>query len=60
MHSVITKKGEDIDRALKLLKNKMDVDYVLETVRAKRYFETPGQKKKRKAKALDKKRKYNR
>ena len=60
MHSVITKKGEDIDRALKLLKNKIDVDYVLETVRAKRYFETPGQKKKRKAKALDKKRKFNR
>lgn len=60
MHSVIPKKGEDIDRALKRLKNKMDVDYVLETVRAKRYFETPGQKKKRKAKALDKKRKFNR
>jgi len=60
MHSVIPKKGEDIDRALRRLKNKMDVDYVLETVRAKRYFETPGQKKKRKAKALDKKRKFNR
>jgi ribosomal protein S21 len=60
MHSVEYRKGEDIDRALKRLKNKMDVDYVLETVRAKRYFETAADKKKRKARALDKKRKLNR
>jgi ribosomal protein S21 len=60
MHSVEYRKGEDIDRTLKRLKNKMDVDYVLETVRAKRYFETAADKKKRKARALDKKRKLNR
>jgi small subunit ribosomal protein S21 len=60
MHSVIPRKGEDIDRALKRLKMKMDVDYVLETVRAKRYFETKIQKKKRKAKILDKRIKFNR
>lgn len=60
MHSVVPKNGEDIDRVLKRLKNKMDVDYVLETVRAKRYFETAADKRKRKAKALDKKRKLNR
>jgi ribosomal protein S21 len=60
MHSVEVRPGEDIDRTLKRLKNKMDVDYVLETVRAKRYFETTAEKKKRKAKALDKKRKLNR
>lgn len=60
MHSVSPRSGEDIDRTLKRLKNKMDVDYVLETVRAKRYFETPIDKKKRKAKALDKRIKQNR
>ena len=60
MHSVVPRKGEDIDRTLRRLKNKMDVDYVLETVRSKRYFETEGQKKKRKAKSLDKKMKFNR
>lgn len=60
MHSVIPKNGEDIDRVLKRLKNKMDVDFVLETIRAKRYFETPIQKKKRKQKALDKRIKQNR
>ena len=60
MHSVIPRKGEDIDRTLKRLKNKMDVDYVLETVRSKRYFETPTDKKKRKQKALDKRIKFGR
>ena len=60
MHSVTPRSGEDIDRVLKRLKNKMDVDYILETVRAKRYFETVTQKKKRKAKALDKKIKQSR
>jgi len=60
MHSVVPRKGEDIDRTLKRLKNKMDVDAVLETVRAKRYFETPTQKKKRKEKAMHKKIKFSR
>ena len=60
MHSVTPRNGEDIDRTLKRLKNKMDVDYVMETVRAKRYFETPTDKKKRKQKALDKRIKQNR
>jgi small subunit ribosomal protein S21 len=60
MHSVVPRRGEDIDRTLKRLKNKMDIDSVLETVRAKRYFETPSQKKKRKEKAFHKKLKLNR
>ena len=60
MHSVEVRKGEDIDRALKRLKGKMDTDYVMDEVRARRYFETTGEKKKRKAKALDKKIKFNR
>ena len=60
MHSVEVRPGEDIDRALKRLKTKMDADYVMDEVRARRYFETASEKKKRKAKALDKKRKFNR
>jgi small subunit ribosomal protein S21 len=60
MHSVEYRKGEDIDRVLKRLKNKMDVDGVIEEVRNHRYFETSGQKRKRKAKALDRKIKQGR
>ena len=54
MHSVVPRNGEDIDRTLKRLKNKMDVDSIIEIVRTKRAFETPSQKYKRKQKALDK------
>ena len=60
MHSVTPRRGEDIDRTLKRLKNIMDIDSVLETVRAKRYFETPVQKRKRKEKAMHKKAKLRR
>ena len=60
MHSVVPRKGEDIDRVLKRLKNKMDVDGVIEDVRNHRYFETKAQKRKRKQKALDKKIKQGR
>ena len=55
MHSVEVRKGEDIDRALKRLKGKMDADYVMDEVRARRYFESTIDKRKRKQKALDKK-----
>jgi small subunit ribosomal protein S21 len=60
MHIVHVYKEEDIDRALKRLKSKMDADSVMDEVRSRRYFETPGEKTKRKAKAADKKRKFNR
>jgi small subunit ribosomal protein S21 len=60
MHTVQVRRGEDIDRALRSLKQKLDVDSVLEDVRNRRYFETPIQKRKRKAKAADRKRKLNR
>jgi ribosomal protein S21 len=60
MHSVEYRTGEDIDRVLRRLKNKMDADSVLEEVRNHRYFETTNQKKKRKAKALDRKIKLGR
>jgi small subunit ribosomal protein S21 len=60
MHTVYLKPNENIDHALRRLKTKMDSDYVMDEVRARRYFETAAQKSKRKAKALDKKRKFKR
>lgn len=60
MHIVQVRRGEDIDRALRSLKQKMDIDGVLEETRTRRYFETPIQKRKRKAKLADRKRKLNR
>jgi small subunit ribosomal protein S21 len=60
MHIVHVYKGEEIDRALKRLKAKMDIDDVLEEVKNRRSFETSAQKRKRKQKSLDRKRKRNR
>jgi len=50
---------ENIDFALKRLKTKMDLEEVLETVKSKRSFETPKQKKIRKTKRLHRKMKEN-
>ncbi len=50
---------ENIDFALKRLKAKMDLEEVLETVKSKRSFETPKQKKIRKTKRLHRKMKEN-
>lgn len=44
------RKNEPIDHALKRLKAKVEREGVLDTIRAKRGFETPTQKRKRKAK----------
>ena len=60
MHIVHLRPNEDIDRALRRLKTKMDIDCVIEEVRNRRAFETTGQKKKRKAKSLSKKIKLGR
>ena len=60
MHKVITRAGESIDSTLKRLKVKLDIDYVLDTVRNKRYHETESQKAIRKDRALSKKIKHNR
>jgi ribosomal protein S21 len=46
---------ENIDFALKRLKNKMDQEEILETVKRKRSFETPKQIKIRKTKRLHRK-----
>jgi small subunit ribosomal protein S21 len=48
---------EHIDRALKRLKQKVDNEGVLETVRVKRAFENETEKRRRKAKRLAKQRK---
>ncbi len=49
----VTKRNEDdknaLDRALKRLKSKLDNEGVMDTVRAKRQFENPKQKRERKA-----------
>ncbi len=45
---------EHIDRALKRLKNKIDTEGILETVRVKRAFENPAERKIRKRRKLQK------
>jgi small subunit ribosomal protein S21 len=45
---------EHIDRALKRLKNKIDNEGIIETVRIKRAFETPAERKIRKRRKLQK------
>lgn len=46
---------ENIDFALKRFKNKVDQEEILDTVKRKRSFETPKQKKVRKSRKLQKK-----
>ena len=43
------KKGESVDRALKRLKTKLDTEGIIEEMRRRRAFETPTQRKGRKA-----------
>ena len=58
--SVKVGKGENIDRALKRLKSKMDGEGLMDEVRRLRSFETPAQKKKRKLKNAHKRAKMAR
>ena len=51
---------ENIDSALKRLKNKMDQEEIMETVRRKRSFETPKQIRVRKMNRMHKILKQNR
>ena len=55
--SVSVKKGEPIDRALKRLKSKIDGEGILEEMRRRRAFETPTQRKQRKARTASKRNK---
>lgn len=57
MRSVIVRKGEPIDRALKRLKTKLDTEGILEEMRRRRAFESPMDEKRRKARSASKRNK---
>ena len=57
MTSVKCRHGEPIDKALRLLKKKVDKEQILKTARKQRFAAKPSIKKREKAKAA---RKYNR
>lgn len=54
MPEVQVKKGEPVDRALKRLKTKLEVEGILDEVRRLRSFETPKERTRRKARAAAK------
>lgn len=54
MREVQVRKGEPLDRALKRLKTKLEMEGILEEVRRLRAFETPIQRTRRKARAAAK------
>ncbi len=51
MTEIRLKKGEPVDRALRRLKKKVDREGTLKAVRARRTFEKPSAKRRRKLKA---------
>lgn len=51
MSEIKLKKGEPVDKALRRLKKKVDREGTLKTVRSRRHFEKPSEKKRRKMKA---------
>ena len=51
MREVTVRKGEPIDRALKRLKTKLDVEGILDEMRRRRAFETPMDERRRKARS---------
>lgn len=55
--TVMVKKGEPVDRALKRLKNKLDGEGILEEMRRRRAFETPTQRRQRKLRTASKRNK---
>jgi small subunit ribosomal protein S21 len=54
MPEVQVRKGEPVDRALKRLKTKLEMEGILEEVRRLRAHETPKERTKRKARAAAK------
>jgi small subunit ribosomal protein S21 len=46
---VKVKRGESVDRALRRLKKKLDKEGIMRAMRAKRHYEKPSEKKRRKA-----------
>ena len=57
MREVTVRKGEPIDRALKRLKTKLDVEGILDEMRRRRAFETPMDERLRKARSASKRNK---
>jgi small subunit ribosomal protein S21 len=43
------RRGESVDKALRRLKKKMDKEGILREIRAKRYYEKPSERKRRKS-----------
>ena len=50
MTEIRLKKGEPVEKALRRLKKKLDREGIIRDVRAKRYFEKPCEKRRRKEK----------
>lgn len=57
MRGVEINKGEQVDRALKRLKNMLDNEGILEEMRRRRSFETPTDRAQRKARSAAKRNK---
>ena len=51
MTEIKLKRGEPVDKALRRLKKKLDRDKILQQTRARRSFEKPSARKRRKMKA---------
>lgn len=51
MTEIRLKKGESVDRALRRMKKKLDREGTLKQVRARRHFEKPSERRRRKEKA---------
>jgi small subunit ribosomal protein S21 len=43
------RKGESVDKALRRLKKKLDKEGIMREIRAKRYYEKPSERKRRKS-----------
>lgn len=57
MREVIVRKGEPIDRALKRLKTKLDVEGIIDEMKRRKAFETPMDERRRKARSASKRNK---
>ena len=49
MSEVKVRKGETVDKALRRLKKKLDREGLMREIRARRHFETPSEKARRKS-----------
>jgi len=54
MTNVKVRMGESIDKALRILKKKLDKEGIMKTAKANRYYDKPSVKKRAKSKAAAK------